>query len=606
MQFDDSIVQVMRHQDWRYLLRSLLNSTYGHSLRGLSSRELVRALLAPAAAARAIATLSPELMQQEHLKILIAGAEFQDTTDDGQWYQLIPWLLGRPTMKVDVTLVGLQIDEPEDIPLSEIHKLKVRPGLFKPAKKYSQHFSEFLDANDVHYDLICFFNPGFGGHAEWYQDDVLRRLMQVGDIVLGSSFGPTEVPDDMFMANLFGIQQIGKTIHNPFSLRAAPDSPTISQAISDLITDTNWGYVLWRISLQSDFISPHASLFVRGLEILDANMQASKDFDGLDGMDSLQQQFKYAGIRTNLKEDALPAPDFPPEHHVILSFDNHIIDAETGEFYDLENGVYADNIVPMELLAAYPEAALNEQHPLPLVLWSLAVWHQCMIQNEDEDEMHGMYSGGETLGDLFKSVSGESNIKESMRQSMAMLMGGDADMLKHITESILGKENRTVPKLEKPIIDAYKRGDFTHALSLIESNPTLVDAMDETWVTGLYYAAPANDAGFTASLLEHDASLEHRDGEGWTPLMYAAHHNASAVVNVLLNAGANPDAQSPLGFTPLHFAVSRGSETCAMLLLDCGASVDIPCSAGYTVRELAQNDGTPHGELRDRVLAAKR
>ena len=607
IQLDNLTIPVMRHHDWRYLLRDLLISSYGRSLLGLSTNALVRALLAPTATARAITTLAPELMQRERLKILIAGAEFQDTTDDGQWYQLIPWLIGRRAMNVDVTLVGLQIDDPEDIPLSEVDRFKVRPGLFKPAEKYSQHFSDFLDANDGHYDLICFFNPGFGGHPEWYQGDVLRRLMRVGDIVLGSSFGPTEVPDDMFMANLFGIEQIGNTIENPFSLRSAPGITKIGQSIADMMGDTDWGQALWRIEMQSATISPYASLFVHGLEILDANMQSGKDHAGIDGMDSIQEKLKYVGVRTTPPlENSLPG--FPGGHRIILSFENHIIDAETGQFYNTDNGLYDGNIVPTDLLAAYPEEALEAQHPLPLVLWSLAVWYQCVIQDEDVDDVQGAPYDEESIDDIIKSMHSDPDIKTSVMQSLGMLLGDEygEDMVKQFTDGIFGKEKRTVSSIEKPIINAYKHGDITRALALIASNPKLVDAMDESWVTGLYYAALTNNEGFTASLLKLGASFEHRDGEGWTPLMYAAYHNATSVMEPLLNAGADPDAQSPMGFTPLHFAVSRGAVSAAMLLLEFSASVDLPCVAGYTVRDLAQGMKTPRGPLRDRVLASKR
>lgn len=48
-------IPILRHRNWPYLLKDLLNSSYASHLYGLDHRSLGLALLAPVAAARGIA-----------------------------------------------------------------------------------------------------------------------------------------------------------------------------------------------------------------------------------------------------------------------------------------------------------------------------------------------------------------------------------------------------------------------------------------------------------------------------------------------------------------------------------------------------------------------
>eukprot|EP00966_Prymnesium_polylepis_P118091 2730531-Prymnesium_polylepis.1 len=60
---------------------------------------------------------------------------------------------------------------------------------------------------------------------------------------------------------------------------------------------------------------------------------------------------------------------------------------------------------------------------------------------------------------------------------------------------------------------------------------------------------------FVAELLERGASVELRNGEGWTPLQLAANSGSAGLVGLLIKAGADPSAADPRGYTPLHQAV---------------------------------------------------
>lgn len=52
---------------------------------------------------------APHLAQRSHLDVLVAQATEYEALDSGRWMQFIPWLVGRPDMRIDVTLVGADL-----------------------------------------------------------------------------------------------------------------------------------------------------------------------------------------------------------------------------------------------------------------------------------------------------------------------------------------------------------------------------------------------------------------------------------------------------------------------------------------------------------------
>lgn len=65
------------------------------------------ALFVPAASIAVwILQQAPQLAQRDHLHILVAQATEYQALDSGRWFQFIPWLLGRPSMRIHVSLVG--------------------------------------------------------------------------------------------------------------------------------------------------------------------------------------------------------------------------------------------------------------------------------------------------------------------------------------------------------------------------------------------------------------------------------------------------------------------------------------------------------------------
>lgn len=91
-------------------------------------------------------------------------------------------------------------------------------------------------------------------------------------------------------------------------------------------------------------------------------------------------------------------------------------------------------------------------------------------------------------------------------------------------------------------------------------------------------------------LLEHDASLEERDGSGRTLLHWAAQNGDSARADFLLAHGADPDVADTKGFTALHRAVEEGHVGVARVLLAHGADREARAEDGLRPLDLAAGD----------------
>ncbi len=92
------------HRDWRHLQRAAVAA---HKQLGNVTQTNFCALFVPAASiALWILQHARHLAQRERLHILVAQATGFEALDRGRWLQFIPWLLGRPSMRLEMSLVG--------------------------------------------------------------------------------------------------------------------------------------------------------------------------------------------------------------------------------------------------------------------------------------------------------------------------------------------------------------------------------------------------------------------------------------------------------------------------------------------------------------------
>jgi hypothetical protein len=106
----------------------------------------------------------------------------------------------------------------------------------------------------------------------------------------------------------------------------------------------------------------------------------------------------------------------------------------------------------------------------------------------------------------------------------------------------------------------------------------------------LHSAANFGKFEVVQKLIEYDAEIDARDGDGWTPLSWAsrgAHFKDGSVVRLLLERGADVHSRADDdGFTPLHRASEYGALEIVRLLLEHGADVEAVSVDGKTALQV--------------------
>ena len=161
-------------------------------------------------------------------------------------------------------------------------------------------------------------------------------------------------------------------------------------------------------------------------------------------------------------------------------------------------------------------------------------------------------------------------------------------------------------------LDAVKKGDRAAVDRMLDADPSLASAKDESGTSAVllahYYgkpdvaaallsrtpaldvfeAAAVGDAERIAGLVDADPSLANAVArDGYSPLGLASFFKRRDVVKVLLERGAKPSAPSrDQGFTPLHSAVATDAgdavHEIVRLLLDAGADPNAKSREGGT------------------------
>jgi uncharacterized protein len=180
-------------------------------------------------------------------------------------------------------------------------------------------------------------------------------------------------------------------------------------------------------------------------------------------------------------------------------------------------------------------------------------------------------------------------------------------------------------------LEAVKKGDRATVDRMLDADPSLAAAKDESGTSVVllahYYgkadvaaallsrtpeldvfeAATAGDAKRIAALVDADRSLANAVArDGYSPLGLASFFKRRDVVKVLLERGAKPSTPSrDQGFTPLHSAVATdaGDATAEIvrLLLDAGADPNAKSKEGGTPLHSAAFTG--HLEITELLLA---
>eukprot|EP00948_MAST-09A_sp_MAST-9A-sp1_P003792 g3792.t1 len=112
----------------------------------------------------------------------------------------------------------------------------------------------------------------------------------------------------------------------------------------------------------------------------------------------------------------------------------------------------------------------------------------------------------------------------------------------------------------------------------------------ESLISSLHEAVIVKNVEAVRYLVETcKASIEVKDGRGWSPLRYATDIRHGVLTNYLLSKGANPNSKDSVAETCLHSAVLDGDGALAELLIRHGASLTAQNIHGVTPLEKTQS-----------------
>ncbi len=141
------------------------------------------------------------------------------------------------------------------------------------------------------------------------------------------------------------------------------------------------------------------------------------------------------------------------------------------------------------------------------------------------------------------------------------------------------------------IFEAAKAGDTARVRMLVDKDPGLLRAVDETGRTALHWACRGVDLEVVKALVEKGADVNARDAAAVTPLHSAASRGHRDAVEFLIAHGARVEAAMSGGSTPLHLAAAKGHRDVAAILLDRNAPLDVPDDTEDTPLLAAAREG---------------
>lgn len=573
---------LLKNKNWRYLLRDILSSSLGAEInRGLATQnDLVRCFVSPVTLAYGILQLAPELTAKQKLNVLIAGAEALDAWDRGAWYQALGWLLGNSTLEVNVVLVGNELGTLDGKPIpadSLAHAFT--PRTWRQAVWHKGSVKSYFAGYPNHpdFDVVFMPNPGFSAHTEWFADDTMEVLSSSGALLLATAFEDTEVPDDEWIANLFGFGREEDWLKNPFSLESWFTNVPGYEKLIERADGNDWGAILWKISKVNPKNSQFRDQFVNAANRIHRTCCELIEEFGPDSVRAFQQEMDLVGKPISGAQFGKELSQEVQESTFITLPNAYCVDMDSGNIFNLNADEWVPGvIVPLDVLHALPEQVTPS--PFPRFLWASWVFEDFLKSSHIE-----MPVSKPKAFTKMQSLFGGSD-QEDVLAALRMVMG----------------TSREVTASERTVISALKAKDFAKAKELIARNPKLALASDETALTTLHYAAHGDNADFAEFLLSKTGiDPDVLDGEGWTPLMYCVSENALNVMDTLLDFGADIDAYNPMGWTALLVALSKGKHDIAQKLIEDGADVELGNATGMNAEKFIYGNPRTPQSLKD-------
>ena len=376
---------------WSNLVSRLASFPEMAFLRRWTAAPALLAVLAPAVAlAQWIDEFAPQMKEEGDLHVVIAGAAMHDGVDQGIWYQVVPFLLDRPSMNLKVTLLYAATEE---YPTSQSHeKLRRDARALDMATEQTVTLGQWMKQGHPDPDLIMLFHPGFENawprspakkpQYSWLKASELPVAIERGIPIGVSAFEPVEFEYERMLLSAYGIHAAAKTVQSQFVIQSFPHF--------SYGPPSGWGGLLWQIDPASAFTQPAADHPVL-TRLRDSDAIVGQWFD----KGTIPDLWAIGRVRTIFRDDIATLVDVTELAHGLAVDDKGLVMLLQAEHTDIpglyEQMSYASPLDPpqildAQLLAAYPsDAAFHYER----TIWGMEAHKQVMESLAARDPKSG-------------------------------------------------------------------------------------------------------------------------------------------------------------------------------------------------------------------------
>lgn len=560
---------VLQHRDWRFLQRDFLRANPAFLPYSLT---LLRNCLAPAASvAWYLLIVRPDLLERESLELLLPGSGLQECADGGRWFSFLPWLVGRPSLKVNVTLVGHELsatleDGPKDsrkLSPEQLERELQTPAAsalrsLPPARIVNGMLSDWAAQSLKTPDLCVLFAPGFEKHyATWLTEGELLPLLRAKVPVAAFAYSRIDSLSDCQVLKLCGLRLDPPTPplrNNPWRVE---HEGSFLWCFAQFCWDLAVNHVPETVVFDEDGIR----------ELAQAQHYVRNEFLPVD--DSMLQQMgariRISNLSSGGEEPVVQCiegaePEAGDDHLLFLpdKFAVVVSDGEVGEM--LEDGVLAcpepSIRVPAEVLAEWPPTPGIDR-----LLWAVRVHRDYVVPQlpvQAQDANH-----------LFPDEELTPAVQAALH--------------------VIGKSKHPARGPRKPtpgtggFFTALDNADFDRAALLAKERPGLLQAADEYGRTALMRLAGRGPAGLFVQWVEAGAILDVLDEAGQGLIHYVVQDDGATTLELLVEHGIDTGLKNYVGFTPASLCLTALAWKCLDLLITVGADIHTPSLRGLSV-----------------------
>jgi hypothetical protein len=532
-------------------------------------RDLHLLLQAPVTLAWWLQTFAPELLARPSLDLLVIGIPGgPSSTDEGRPYQLLPALLGRDRLRVNVTVLVGSADPrfvpAADVPVPETTLGAVPGDTLYPALRSEATIPQWWElCRGGAPDACVVMQPNLDRRPEFWSGLRLLHEARVPVGCFARSFAEAE--RDAWLLRAYGYDVTADAVANPWAQRWA--EPRGRGA---------WAAVAWRFA-PSRVPGPGVAIDRAALErAAEAQRSLQHEFE-------VWNPLEFIGQRVVVPD----AQGVGVEGPLVGLPDHHALSLATGHVWQLEPDgpvpVLGNTTLPGEVVQGWPGDAASGFERL---LWAVDVFENEFRPREAAAiEAMGLARAEQLKDSVSQALQGRASAEE-LAAFEGYYLGGEPP-----TPATPGSD---------ALFEGLRKREWSRAADLVAERREFANAVDEDGRTPLFYAMRASHLDLARRLLDAGADPDRLDHEGFAVVHDMAKRDDRAPIELLERYGADLDRATGLGMTPAVLALRYKCWSVLAYLIARGADLTKSTLPGASVAE-------QYGEVDDlpRVLRAE-